>query len=447
MKFQKYSHILHAAIFVVALVSGSHGVLAQDAPAIEAFIEGIDNYDDYSDPVISRPDLSGGRDLPPNELPSADSDDFVVAPDLVPERVGEPTEPTEVATDTTADTNSDTFVSDYFDEHYYTEPEPPVARTWVLGITAPIFDREFDGDRLFSVNPADLTQTLRSSDADPNGTSGIDINLARRSSSGLGFEARYWGLYSSAATAVLGGNPTTAISGLSQLNDDSLVALSDTFNTADFHALTREYSFNNVELNLLRNGRTFSPFGRRLTTERLYGFRYLQFDESLEYAGVSSTNAVIRSALNSSVQNSLFGIQMGRRAEWQVCNRASLTLGGKLGLFNNHARTNIVAADQQANLTFSRPLISSGPNAGAGFEFGDSKDDLSLLGEFEVGLAYQMTQRSRFRIGYRVLGVSDIADAEQNIPNNFTNVTELQSSDTDGDLVLRGGYVGLEVGF
>jgi hypothetical protein len=239
MKFQTYSRIPYVAIFALALVSGSHNVFAQDAPEIEAFIEGIDNYDDYSDPVISRPDLSGGRDLPPNELPSADSDDFVVAPNLVPEQVNEPAKAAVAETKEDSNTNPDTFVNDYFDQHYYTDPKPPVARTWVLGITVPIFDREFDGDRLFSVNPADLTQTLRSNNADPNGTSGIDINLARRSSTGWGFEARYWGLYSSAATSVLGGNPTTVLNGLGQINDNG-VALSDTFNTADFHQLTRD---------------------------------------------------------------------------------------------------------------------------------------------------------------------------------------------------------------
>ena len=454
MKIQMYSRILHAIVTAVVLVSVSQGVAAQDAPEIEAFIEGLDDFNDYDDPVITSPDLSGGQDLPPNQLPVVDPNEFVVAPELVPERVNEPTGATAAVNEVPSpaiagnlDPNSESYVSDYFDEHYYNDAPAPAASSWVLGITVPIFDREFDRERLFSVDPADQTNTLNSSSADPNATSGIDINLARRSSTGWGGEVRYWGLYSSAATGVLGGNPTTAINGLSQLNDDSGVALSDIFNTADFHALTREYSFNNVELNLLRNRWSFAPLGRALTFERLYGLRYVHFEESLEYAGVSSTNPIIRSALNSSVENSLFGVQTGGRAEWQVFNRASVTIGGKFGVFNNRARSNIVATNQEANLNFTRPLINSGPNTGAGFEFGDRKDDLSFLGEFEVGLAYQLSRRSRFRIGYRVLGATDISDAERNIPADFTNVSVLQSTNTDADLVLRGGYVGVEFGF
>lgn len=447
MKIQAYTSFLSSMVAVAAMACCSSVVVAQDAPEIEAFIAGIDNYDNYDNPIISRPDLSNGLDVPPNSLPKADTSDFVVAPDLVPEKVDDATQTAAAASQPASDVGSEEYISEYFDDNYYDGSDfTPVARTWVLGISVPIFDREFDGDRLFSFNPNDLTQTLSSNDADPNGTSGIDVTLARRSSSGLGFEARYWGLYASAATQVLGGNPTTAINGLSQISDNG-VALSDVFNTADFHALTRDYSFNNFELNLLRNRRTFAPLGRTLAFERLYGFRFLQFDESLEYAGVSSTNTVIRSALNSSVQNSLFGFQTGGRAEWQLLNRASFTIGGKLGLFNNRARTNIVATNQQANLTFSRPVINSGTNAGADFEFGDRKDDLSLLGEFDLGLVYQMSQRSRLRLGYRVLGVSEIADAEGNIPANFTDTTELQSANTDGDLVLRGGYVGVEIAF
>ena len=120
--------------------------------------------------------------------------------------------------------------------------DSPIVSSWVLGINVPIFDRDFDGDRLFSFNPSDLTQTLSSNDADPNGTSGIEVNLARRSSNGVGYEARYWGLYASATTDVLGGTPTTAINGLSQISDGGEL-LSDTFNTSDFHSLTRDYSF------------------------------------------------------------------------------------------------------------------------------------------------------------------------------------------------------------
>ena len=445
MKIQVYLRRLAPIASIVVVVLCSSSVQAQTAPAIEAFIAGIDNYDNYDDPVISTPDLSGGQELPPNLLP--EEDDFVIAPGLVPERVDEGVKAgAKSDSGSELDPNSDTFVSDYFDENYYVDPEPVVANTWVLGITVPIFDRDFDGDRFFSFNPADLTQTLSSSNADPNETSGIDINIARRSASGFGFEARYWGLYAAAATSVLGGNPSTAINGLSQIADNG-VALSDTFNTADFHALTRDYSLNNVELNILRRGKSFAPLGRGLTLERLRGFRYLAFDESLEYAAVSSTNTVIRSALNSTVQSSLFGYQTGGRGEWQLSDRTSFLFGGKLGLFGNRARSSIVATNQQANLTFSRPTIASGQNTGAEFEFRDTKHDLSLLGELDLGLAYQLSQRSRFRIGYRVLGVSDIADAEQNIPADFTDTTELQSVDTDGDLVLRGGYVGLEFAF
>ena len=340
---------------------------------------------------------------------------------------------------------ADAAASDYFDEHA-NSLNSPSDRNWVVGINVPIFDRDFDGDRLFSFNPSNPTQTLTSNDADPNGTSGIEINLATRSSSGLGFEARYWGLYSSSTTDVLGGSPTTAINGLSQISQGG-TSLADSFNTSDFHSLTRDYSFNNVELNLLRNGKAYAPFGRHLSVEWLHGFRYMQFDESLEYAGVSSSNSIIRSALNSSVENSLFGFQTGGRGEWHLYKRFSFAFGGKLGLFNNHARTGIVATNQNSDLSFARPLINNGPNAGAEFEFGDTKDDLSLMGELDLGIIYQWKQRSRLRLGYRVLGVSDIADSQRNIPANFTNTTVLGSADTDGDLVFRGGYVGVEIAF
>ena len=404
MKIQIYTWTLSASTAVFALIMCAQSASAQNVPEIETAISGLNS-----------------TDAP------------AIAPALP--RLDEPV----------TGSGAGTPASDYF-EDYDRSFDPPGARSWVLGINVPIFDRDFDGDRLFSFNPSDPTQTLSSNDADPDGTSGIEINLATRSSNGWGFEARYWGLYASAATDTLGGTPTTAINGLSQISDGG-VALSDTFNTSDFHSLTRDYSFNNVELNLLRQGKSYAPLGRCLNVEWLNGFRYMQFNESLEYAGVSSSNSIIRSALNSSVENSLFGFQTGGRGEWRLFNRVSFAFGGKLGLFNNRARTGLVATNQSSDLAFSRPLINNGPNAGAEFEFGDTKDDLSLMGELDLGLIYQFNQRSRLRVGYRVLGVSDIADSEKNIPGNFTDTTLLGSANTDGDLVFRGGYVGVEIAF
>ena len=336
--------------------------------------------------------------------------------------------------------------SDYFEEYDRSVASSPVTRNWVLGVNALILERDLDGNRLFSFNPADSTQTLSSRDADPGDTGGVDVTLATRTSTGMGFEARYWGLYPSSTTGILQGNPATAINGLSQI-DDGGVALSDSFNTSDFHSLTRNYSFNNVELNLLRNARSYTPFGRNMTFERLYGFRYMQFNESLEYAGVSASNPIIRSALNSSVENSMFGFQTGGRGEWQLYNRISFAFAGKLGVFNNRARTGIVATNQDSSLAFSRPLITDGPNAGAEFEFGDTRDDLTVMGELDLGLIYQMSRRSRLRVGYRLLGVSDIADAARNIPANFNDTSVLSSANTDGDLVFKGGYAGVEIAF
>ncbi len=432
------------ALIAVLVMSCFGNAMAQEAPEIDAFISGID---DYENSVISRSELLGeSDDVPANVLPDDGSSDFVVGPRPVPERsIEAPTNKSEGEKAAPA-ASSNSTVSDYFDQSYG-PMEAPVASTWVLGISVPIFDRELDGDRLFSFNPSNLTQTLTSEQANAGTVSGIDISLGRRTSHGLGFEARYWGLYPGAETQVLGGTPETAITGLSQINDNG-TALSDTFNAADFHGLTREYSLNNVELNCLRNGYTYAPLGRGMTVEWLSGFRYLQFDESLEYAGVSATNPVIRSALNSSVQNSLFGAQVGCRSEWHVFKRASLSFGGKLGLFNNRAQTSIVATNQLTDLTFRRPVITSGPNANASFEFGDNaKDDLSLLGEFDFGLIYQMTLRSRLRVGYRALGVSNIADAEQNIQADFANASALGFANTNADLILRGAYVGAEFSF
>jgi hypothetical protein len=51
------------------------------------------------------------------------------------------------------------------------------------------------------------------------------------------------------------------------------------------------------------------------------------------------------------------------------------------------------------------------------------------------------------RVGYRALGITDIAFASNQIGDDFTDATALNSPVTDGDLVLQGAYFGLEFAY
>jgi hypothetical protein len=333
---------------------------------------------------------------------------------------------------------------DYFESGWASQViEPAVTARWMLGVSVPLMRRDLDDDRMFSFNPADPAQMLRNRDAQPGDAIGLGLTLSRRNSLGRGWEAGYWGLSAAQSVARLDGGPDTGLQGLSSISDGG-VTVADTFNAADSHTLGRDYTLHNFELNRLRNGGVRRPLNRCMTVEWLSGLRFLRFDEQLQYAAIAPANPVVRSELDSTVQNTLFGAQIGGRTEWHLLRRFSLTMGGKIGLFNNRSNNTLTARNRDAGGASSTPQINNGPNAGDPFMFDRQKDDLAVVGEYEFGGLYRLSMRSRIKAGYRVLGVDGIADAEQNIPADFNDVTRLRTIDNHGDLVLRGAFVGVE---
>lgn len=439
----------------------------QEAPEVESYITGVDDYPGNSNDIVL-PE----NDVPDNLLPDGSitpiqpgSNDFQPQQSIYgdtpqkPSLTQSPTqtpaynpapvadvcdEPVPARADTSAydSVACQSVVSDYF--------EAAVVRDaiWVLGVNALMMNRDFDDDFAFGFDAANPTNIQRSSDADNGYTGGLETVLSRRNSFGRGWEARYFGIYSDGTEAVLGGTPQTSIAGLAQLSDSgTFTPLSTTFNNADVHSLTRNYDIHDAEFNLLRNGNCFStPLRNRPgTIEWLSGFRFFRFDEGLDYVAISATDPVARSAFNSSVTNNLFGLQIGNRIELQSFNRMSFSVGSKVGLFNNRAETGLIATNQDQTGFFSRPNINTGAATGTSFDLGDEKKDgLAVLGELDLGAIWQFHRRARARIGYRIIGVNGVANADQNIPTDFSDPTALGFANDDGDLVIGGGYAGLE---
>jgi hypothetical protein len=319
-----------------------------------------------------------------------------------------------------------------------------------------LFDRGLGRNVDFASN---TPGTLLSSDSTGDGIlAGIDAQIARRRSSGLGWEARYFGLYPSDDSTQIGINANTLLPGLGQLGanisgtDPAATVVgptaADVFNAADTHVLTRQTELNNIEVNLLRN--RGARFGAT-TSDILLGFRYFQFGETLLYEAVNipegGVNNPTRAAYFSSVENQLSGIQLGTRSGYRFGNRMMLHLGLKGGVYNNSVSTRQrVDYTDRATGNISNPRVAGGQLSGRSFDIGTGNDVKSLLGEADLGISYQISYRSRLRLGYRVIGVTDVAFASNQIQDDFTD-NALLNPVTDGNLVMQGGYFGLEWAF
>lgn len=315
---------------------------------------------------------------------------------------------------------------------------------WVVGVNALIFARDYEDDKGLSYNAGG--EYLYSTDADLETFGGIETVLSRRNCSGSGWEARYWGLYPQSASNMINNMPGTVLAGLQNLDfAPTMTSVLDVYNAADWHRVTRDNSINNLELNLLRNGGCFTGFGcRNAFYELLGGFRWFQFDEYFAYSAIN-TAAPWPSQLDYAIntRNTLLGFQLGGRTEWCVTDRLRLTTGLRGGLFNNRISHTSRIADTLGNAA----TIMGGPFNGTAYDFSSTKDDIAFLGELDTGFVYQISSRFRLNFGYRLIAVNGVALAPNQFPYNFTDARDIERIDSNGSLLLHGGYAGAQFCF
>ena len=323
-------------------------------------------------------------------------------------------------------------------------------RNRVIGARGLFFSRNYGNSRQLSYN--DAGDALFSADASHGSFGGFEGFLASRGRKGAGWEARYFGLFPSDARAEIFGSPgftTTTLRGLQDLHHPNAAAgvganVFDVKNLAVRQTLTRSTDIDSIEFNFLRNAGSSTHHGRSRSHEFLAGFRYFQFDEDLRFDSfLDQPDFPSQLTYDIGTQNTLLGFQLGSRTERCITRRLSLTTGTKVGLFNNRTRVNQRIFDNAGNFS----VIGSGPDTGTNYDFRDERNNLAVLGELDLGLIYQITCRSRVNFGYRAIGVSGVALADDQIPNNFKNLREISEVDDSGSLILQGGYAGVEFSY
>ena len=343
-----------------------------------------------------------------------------------------------------------------------------------IGANGLYFNRDYEDDRLFSASRFANERGLFSNDADHDDFGGYEVFLNRRNANGNGLEARFFDLEPSSATATLGGAPFTTLSGgggsfgpgqfLTGVGVPDVnfgggfvqdVTAADVFNFADVHQVTRETSIQNIEFNLLRLGRIGQRqrgVGRTVSHESLVGFRYFRFDESFNYSAQVFRSGTIASDLSradylNEVTNSLYGIQIGGRTEIGFLRRFSVIATTKAGFFNNNFTNNQNVNFSPRGAATETAQILDGQFAGQPFDTEGEDNDFAMIGEFDVGVTYQMFRNSRLRVGYRAIFVTDVALAVSQTETLFSDLNAVQSPTDNDDLFLQGGYFGAEFAF
>ena len=156
-------------------------------------------------------------------------------------------------------------------------------------------------------------------------------------------------------------------------------------------------------------------------SQLLMGFRWLQLDE--RFVGISGggSNYVVQTTTTS---NDLFGFQLGTDTLLldRCCGRLQVRGGLKAGIFHNRAEHGDTILGPQS---FVR----------------GSDDDLAFAGEASLGGQWRVTDCLSICGGYQLLWLSGVALASEQLA---LGVPIVPLPVDLGDVLLHGGYVGVE---
>jgi hypothetical protein len=247
-----------------------------------------------------------------------------------------------------------------------------------------------------------------------------------------GMQFVYWGTGPMTGTANVI-SPTFQLSTPFDLGGVNIGNQSPTFyfDNAHEHALWRKDGFNNFEWNAMRRA-TFGCCAPRLMFTGFAGVRYFRFQDGLIFGAVNSNNfsdagGAFAAYLNTGVTNSLVGIQLGTRIDYFVLPRVRLYAQPMMGLFGNQVSM--------------REHLYSGDGM-QGFDVLARRSTVSTLGQIDIGAGYQITPRFSAFAAYRLMGVTRVGLADNQIPAFWADQQGMSQIKTNGDLILHGVMMG-----
>ncbi|MBI3839698.1 MAG: BBP7 family outer membrane beta-barrel protein [Planctomycetia bacterium] len=280
-----------------------------------------------------------------------------------------------------------------------------------------------------------VNQLLNTQHAEANWAGGGQVTVGRSWCCGTGLAFTYWQLAPMTGTASIT-DPNNLLSTPINLNTQfGPVFIGSTpagffFDNSHEHRITRDDRVVNFELNVLQAALVTNNW---MQLTGLAGFRYFRFDERLSFGAVSSghnfgdNGGADEAFLNFHTTNNLFGAQVGAIANFPLTERLGIFISPKAGIFGNQMINNahLFSGDGQQ-----------------GFNITSSQSDVSFLGEIDTGLNWAFTPNLRAYIGYRVIGVSNIALSDNQFLPFLADQHGFAQIKQNGGLILHGGFAG-----
>lgn len=327
----------------------------------------------------------------------------------------------------------------------------PAARpcvVWYASAAGLYLDRS-DSRRVWTTYEAGVNsnQLMNTQDADTDFEAGGEFHIGRYvACNRWALDLGYWSINNyEGSDEQSGAGFATGVSSVLAFNDLEFAPgdpLSNYVDNSAAHRIYRENEIHNVELNMIeaRSCNTCSPWSHQM----LVGVRYFKFDEDLNFDALAAggtwggNGGLNEIRMSSRTKNDLIGAQIGCILSRRLGCKTNFVVTPKFGIYNNHIENYYDL--RRGDGTAAAPSAASG--VAGGFPVESSTDEISFLSEVNIGLQYQASCRWSLFGGYRVVAITGIGLADEQIPQFIVDIPEIAAIDTTGSLVLHGAYFG-----
>jgi len=314
---------------------------------------------------------------------------------------------------------------------------------WFAGASGLVMTRTLPAGTA-TMQPAGGTQ-LTTTSGGLSWPGGVDLEVGRwfgpRQHHGLEFI--YWGVYGMGSQADATAAGLNAIPQAGGATVGAVPANSYLLG-ASGQQVTRSDLVNDVEINYLytlwQRPEFLSPDPatptRSVNLMWLAGFRFFELQDVLT-ASTSSGQSGSPLQFQAATNNNLFGGQLGAKFDWRFAPRLRLDLVPKFLLAGNqitNTSTLATAAGTPATFTATNAPVDVHSTLGV----------FSWLGSIDTAVAWDVTDRWSLWIGYRVVGVGNIAQADGQWPATITTAGDLSGVTAGSSTIVHGGFAGFQ---
>jgi hypothetical protein len=314
---------------------------------------------------------------------------------------------------------------------------------WFAGATGLVMTRTLPAGAA-TMQPAGGVQ-LTTSNAAATWPGGVDLHVGRwfgpRQQHAVEFI--YWGVYG------IGSSDTVTAAGIDAIPQAPGVMVGSTAASAYLvdsaaQQISRSDLVNDVEINWLYSlwerpeflSRDPSAPSRMINLMWLAGFRFFQLEDVLTQTSFPGGGAPGTLDLGVATNNNLYGAQVGAKFDWRFLPRMRFSTVPKFMIAGN----SITNTTTLATGSGTQALFASGAPVNVHSTLGV----FSWLGSVDTGVAWDVTERWTLSMGYRVVGVGNIAQADGQWPSVIASSANLSGIDAGSSTIIHGGFAGFE---